>query len=75
MISEETFTCHVCGKKIFRKDSGWVYHKSISNPVHLNHHGVQEWYDDLLKKSEITYDGIKINKKRKEVERLINVER
>ena len=45
--------CKICGKVWQRKDAldrKWVYHDSVG-VVCCHHHGVKEWYQDLLTKS------------------------
>ena len=52
--------CKICGKVWKRKDvSHWLYHNSIG-VVCRHHHGVQKWYDDLLKEAndQLIKDGV-----------------
>jgi hypothetical protein len=52
--------CHICGKIWKRKDvAHWLYHESIG-VVCRHHHGIQEWYDNLLKeiKEKLIKDGV-----------------
>jgi len=43
--------CYVCGKVWMRGDSGWVYHDSVG-VVCRDHHGVKEWYSEMLRSTE-----------------------
>lgn len=51
-LSKESIQpCIICGKVWQIKDvDKWVYHES-RGVVCQHHHGVKEWYDDLIKKA------------------------
>jgi hypothetical protein len=52
MENEFVPPCVICGKRWQRKDADkWVYHDS-RGAVCLDHHGVKEWYDEMLAKAD-----------------------
>ncbi len=51
-VRESVGTCYVCKKERFKDESStWVYHQSVGI-VCVHHHGVKQWYNDLLKSAE-----------------------
>jgi hypothetical protein len=50
-VEDQELKCVMCGKTHKRKDTHlWVYHIS-KGVLCRNHHGVMEWYNDLLEKA------------------------
>jgi len=55
----EVLVCAICKQRVHREDFGSppekriVYHDSapFGGVVHERHHGVREWYEDLLEKA------------------------